>query len=179
MGKCCFDIETTGGLMAWYAVSTRAHGESRAAIHLKRQGFEAWLPLIRKTRRHARRIETIEAPLFPGYLFVAFDASQQPWRAINGTFGVRRLICQGDLPIPVPDSFFVELRSRCEVDGFFSLPADELRPGTLVQFRSGPFTEQVATLLRLSDNERIWLLLDLLGRPVTVMASRQDVVAVA
>ena len=62
-------------------------------MHLGRQSFDYFLPRYRKTRRQARKFDTVLAPLFPGYIFVRFDKEQTNWRSINGTFGVRRLIC--------------------------------------------------------------------------------------
>ena len=89
--------------MPWFAVNTKPRCEAHAARHLARQGFVPWLPEIRAMRRHARKTETIATALFPSYLFVAFDPAVQPWRAINSTVGVRRLVSQGDRPVPVPD----------------------------------------------------------------------------
>jgi transcriptional antiterminator RfaH len=164
--------------MRWYVVSTRPHQETRAALNLTRQGFDVWLPQVRKTRRHARRIEEAIGPLFPGYLFVAFDSSRQPWHSINGTCGVRRLICQEDQPIRVPDSLITELQGRREADGYFIATKSAWLPGSKVRFLEGPFADCVATILNLSDGERVLLLLDILGRPVTTMA-RQGIIAAA
>ena len=49
----------------WYVVRTQPHAESKASAHLGRQGFETYLPRYLKKRRHARRVETVQAPLFP------------------------------------------------------------------------------------------------------------------
>ena len=165
--------------MNWYVVSTRVNQEARAAEHLARQGFTPFLPQYRKTRRHARKIETIAAPLFPGYLFVAFDAARQAWRSVNGTCGVQRLICQGDRPLALPEDFVPELLARRDGEGFFAPPEPDLRRGDQVRLLAGPFADHVATILRLGESERIWLLLDILGRAVTTEAARRDIAAVA
>jgi transcriptional antiterminator RfaH len=91
--------------MVWCVVNSLPHQEARAKANLVRQGYRAWLPTIRRSRRHARRIETVLAPLFPGYLFVDLDPTQQIWSPINGTGGVRRLLCDNMRPASVPDSF--------------------------------------------------------------------------
>ncbi|HTI87441.1 MAG TPA: transcriptional activator RfaH [Alphaproteobacteria bacterium] len=165
--------------MSWYAVSTRAHQEARAAQHLARQGFEVWLPQIRKTRRHARRTEIAPVALFPGYLFVVLDPVRRPWRAINGTCGVQRLICRGDRPVAVPEGFIDELHARQDAEGFIPLPETEFRTGDVVRLRDGPFVEHVATILRVEGRDRVWLLLDVLGRRVMTGASCEDIVAAA
>ena len=82
----------------WYVVHARPHQERRAEANLLRQGFRVWLPVMERSRRHARRIETVRSALFPGYLFVELDIERATWRAINGTFGVRRLLADGLYP---------------------------------------------------------------------------------
>ena len=59
----------------WYVVRTQPHSENKASAHLGRQGFETYLPRYLKRRRHARRVETVQAALFPCYLFVAIDTT--------------------------------------------------------------------------------------------------------
>ena len=94
----------------WYVVQTHAHAETKAIAHLARQGFKAYLPRYLKRRRHARRIETVSAPLFPRYLFVTIDMVCQRWRAIRSTIGVARLVCNGDDPVPVADNIIETLK---------------------------------------------------------------------
>ena len=84
----------------WYAVHTQPQAEGKAEFNLRRQGFEVYCPRLRKQRRHARRIDTVLTPLFPRYLFTALDVDEQPWRAINGTFGVVHLVGCGERPTP-------------------------------------------------------------------------------
>ena len=72
----------------WYVVYTHANSESKARDHLLRQGFVAILPTYKRWRRHARRQEVVERPLFPRYLFVALDMLEQRWRPILSTVGV-------------------------------------------------------------------------------------------
>jgi len=57
----------------WCAVQTHVRSEDKAAFHLRRQGYEVFLPKHLKRRKHARRIDWVSAPLFPRYLFVAID----------------------------------------------------------------------------------------------------------
>ena len=70
--------------------------------------FATYLPRYLKKRRHARRVETVLAPLFPRYLFVAVDMATQRWRSISSTFGVTQLVCNGDDPAPIADDIIDE-----------------------------------------------------------------------
>ncbi len=165
-------------MSTWYVASTRPHQESRAELNLRRQGFDAWLPRLRRKRRHARRTGTVFAPLFPGYLFVRIDPERQPWRAINSTYGVRHLICQDSRPAPVPEDFISSLRGSLDEDGVVAVEDDGLKPGVQVRLLSGPFFDCIGKLLEIADRERVSLLLSILGREVKTTVSRRIVALV-
>ena len=96
----------------WYVVHSRANAERRALQNLEKQGYVTWLPLCRKTRRHARRIETVLRPLFPRYLFVQLDIEAEPWRAVLSTFGVHSVVSDGDTPLPMDEAVVEGLLAR-------------------------------------------------------------------
>ncbi|MEM7522354.1 MAG: transcription termination/antitermination NusG family protein [Pseudomonadota bacterium] len=159
----------------WYAVNTQPHQENKAQFNLVRQGYEAWLPLRRKTRRHARRIETIKAALFPNYLFVRLDLSCERWRPINGTFGVRQLVMRGDGPAPVADGFVEDLRATVDGEDCAAAAPNALRVGDAVRILGGPFGDAIGSLVELRDSERVAVLLNLLGRDVRAAVPRHAV----
>lgn len=164
----------------WFAVHTRPHGESCAARNVERQGFEVYFPRYLKKRRHARRTEIVAAPFFPRYLFVAVDMATQRWRAINSSFGVSRLVGWADQPLSVSPSIISALRQRESEDGFIALQSEieRLKPGAPVYITSGPFADCRGLFEAVTDNERVQILLDLLGRKVRV-AIDQESIAVA
>ena len=67
----------------WYIVQTHVRAELKATFHLRRQGFETYLPCYLKKSRHARRVDTVATPLFPRYLFVSVDTATQRWHSIG------------------------------------------------------------------------------------------------
>ena len=105
----------------WYVAQTQPHGESKAVAHLARQGFEVYLPRYLKRRRHARKIETVSAPLFPRYVFIMIDMAAQRWRSINSTTGISRLVCNGEAPAVVADGVVEGLRRREDAAGLVRL----------------------------------------------------------
>jgi transcription elongation factor/antiterminator RfaH len=163
----------------WYVVHARPHQERRAEANLARQGFRVWLPVMERSRRHARRIETVRSALFPGYLFVELDIERAAWRAINGTFGVRRLLADGLYPQALPEDFIAALRGAVGTDGLSTAAPADLRPGDAVRITAGPFTECAALVLRLAPGERVEVLLDVLGGRVPARLPRRAVVAAA
>lgn len=162
----------------WYVVHTQAQGESRALFNLERQGFEAWLPLVRRQRRHARRVDTVLRPLFPRYLFVRVDLKTEPWRPILSTFGVSHVIGGEEGPSPVPDPVIDALAARASCDGHFDLGTESYRSGDKVRVLEGPLAELEGIFQAASDDERVMILLRLMGREVRVTVRGSDIEAI-
>ena len=160
----------------WYVVHTQPHNEGRAEAHLRRQGFNTYLPRYLCRRRHARRSETVARPLFPRYLFVTFDLARDRWRSIQSTFGVSNLVLTGDTPKPLAGSVVDEIRGREGADGFVTLglPAG-LKPGSSVRLIDGLFADYEGVLERIAGDTRVAVLLSLLGRKVRVFVPAASV----
>ena len=153
----------------WYVVQTQTHCEDKAVWHLARQGFETYLPRYEKRRRHARRIDTVAAPLFPRYLFVSIDRAVQRWRSIQSTIGVSRLVCNGDDPAAVADRIIDDLKRSEDEHGFVRLERrPRFAPGDQVRILDGIFANCLGLFDGMSDRERVMVLLDLLGRKIRV-----------
>jgi transcriptional antiterminator RfaH len=163
---------------AWYVVLTQPNSENKALAHLKRQGFEAYLPRYRKTRRHARRTEIVAAPLFSRYMFVAIDVASQRWRSLRSTVGVSCLVCNGEAPAPVPNGIVEALRLREGEDGLIDLGrGPQFARGDKIRVRDGAFGDCFGIFQSATDSERVLILLELLGRKVRVVLHGEDIVA--
>jgi transcriptional antiterminator RfaH len=163
----------------WYVVQTQPNAETKAAMHLARQGFTAYLPRYRKRRRHARKVDTVAAPLFPRYLFVAVDTASQRWRSIQSTIGVSHIVGSNDEPTALADRVIEELRGREDETGFIQLLSrPRFNPGDAVRVLDGVFAACLGLYESMADAERVAVLLDLLGRKVRVVMD-VDMVAAA
>ena len=158
----------------WYVAETIAHKEGLALEHLQRQHFQGFCPRMRKLRRHARRQERVLVPLFPSYVFIRFDVDRQPWRSINGTIGVKRLVgSERNLPEPVPTAAMDAILSRCD-DGVVTRLVEQPQQGQAVRILDGPFAESLAAIEALDDRGRVSVLLDILGRQTAVRMSLES-----
>jgi transcriptional antiterminator RfaH len=151
----------------WYVARTLPQRELQAAKQLANQEFRAFVPRYWKNRRHARRVETVSAPLFPRYIFVVLDRSRDRWRSINGTLGVERLLMQGGEPQPVPQGVMESLINSIDADGNIQFHY-QLKEGQSLKVTAGPFADLVGTLERLDERGRVSVLLELMGGPVRV-----------
>ena len=153
--------------MRWYVAQAQPHREKRADFHLRQQGFSTFLPLHQKTVRHARQFRTVQAPFFPRYLFVRLDIGRDRWRSVNGTFGVSSLIMEGELPKPVPRGAVESMMAMADEAGLISV-TPQLSLGDTVRVIRGPFSGLVGRLAALEDNQRVKVLLDILGKETLV-----------
>jgi transcription elongation factor/antiterminator RfaH len=153
----------------WYVVQTAARGEALALRHLANQAFETFCPRVRRTRRHARKFTTALEPLFPGYVFVRLDVGRQPWRSINGTAGVVRLVTDAAGPLPLPDGLIEQVRALAG-----GAEAPVASPGGAVRVRNGPFVDLVGRVVALAPGQRVRVLLRVMNREVTVEAALAD-----
>ncbi|MDO8982390.1 transcription termination/antitermination protein NusG [Cypionkella sp.] len=138
-----------------------------AERNLKRQGIRTFLPLSQQTRCSGTKFVSELRPLFPGYIFVGVHAGGQCWRAINSTYGVSRIVAFCEHPARVPSAFVADLMRRCDAEGRL-LPPPQLAPGDRVRVISGSFANFLAEVDTITPDQRIWVLLDLMGRSLRI-----------
>jgi transcriptional antiterminator RfaH len=161
---------------AWAVVNTQTHCERIAFDNLTRQEFNVYCPMVRRRVKHARRQKDILRPLFPCYLFVRLSPQTRRWRPIMSTFGVRMLVRFGEEPALIADDFIQELKSH-EIDGEIVHPAKSYKVGQRVEVVSGSFGGLVGTIIKLNDNDRLVVLMNLLSRQVKVQVAAGMVIA--
>lgn len=158
----------------WYLVYTKPRQERVARTHLLRQGYEAYLPLIRELRRRQGRRLPIVGPMFPRYLFVRLDTRTDNWAPIRSTVGVVSLVRFGGEPARVPDDLIALLQEREDGEGLQILPPETFRAGTRVRVTAGALAGYEGIFLASSGRQRVVILLDLLGRHTRAVVSRRD-----
>ena len=159
----------------WYVVHTHVNKEQTALENLMHQEFHAYYPVYEKTRKHARKVETIKAPLFPRYLFVEFDIDQDQWRAIQSTMGVSHLIGHGVRPTPVPAEIIEAIQQREVAPGLIEIKPPEIKPGQKLLLTEGPFEGFQALFESSSADQRITVLLSYMNQHLKVKTSRSAV----
>ena len=122
----------------WYVARTLPQRELHAARQLTNQGFRTFVPRYWKNRRHARKVETISAPLFPRYIFVVVDRTRDRWRSINGTLGVDRLLMYGGEPQAVPVGVVENLLAAADTQGNIRFDF-HFKEGQTVKVMAGSF----------------------------------------
>ena len=134
-------------LERWYVVRTQPQCEAQATKQLANQDFRVFFPRYLKNCRHARKVETMRAALFPQYLFTILDLGTDQWRSINGTLGVHRLLMSGGDPQPVPHGLVEGIIQAAYQDGTVHFDFN-LREGQLIGSGPGPSPISLVALKR-------------------------------
>jgi transcriptional antiterminator RfaH len=151
---------------AWYLVHTKPRQEDVALANLQRQGYECYLPQMRIERIRRRKAEIATEPMFPRYLFIRLDSSDQgkSWSPIRSTLGVSQLVHFGARAAKVDDALVELLRQREQ-----AMPLDAMfHSGDSVVVTDGPFAGIEALYQTADADRRAFILLEILSKPVSM-----------
>lgn len=153
----------------WLAVMCEPRQEFFANQRLRRQGYWTFLPFERLRRkrklpnRPGFKVEVVETPYFPGYLFTAIRKPTESVYAINETDGVSTVVYCGSEPLPIPHAVMDELMARADnagcVGAVDKVSRKRFQPGDAVRFvASSSFAGLVAQIEQDAGSKtRVWL----------------------
>ena len=151
----------------WFVIQFKPNSHYQAKKNLNRQGFKTFLPLHEITSRKASRFVKSTKPLFPGYMFVSFNKTENKWHKIKNTYGVSRLITFNSSLKSIPSTFVDNLMKRYDSSGKLK-PVVKMKKGDEVKVLDGPFAHFIATVEEYESEQRIWVLMDLMGRKTKI-----------
>jgi transcriptional antiterminator RfaH len=160
---------------AWYCLYTQPKREHIAAANIKSRTLEeVYCPRISFHKRTRQGKKRFTEALFPGYIFVNWP-HHQGFRHLMAMPGVRNIVRAGEDYRPVPSVIIEALRVRLGGD-YLDLPEPSLELGQDVVIIDGPFAEFTAKVCLLPDGrDRVAVLLDFLGREITINVSRNSI----
>ena len=132
--------------VAWYVLQTKPTAEDNVRQHLTNADFETFLPKIKTMIKGTRKSSSRVRALFPSYIFVHIDLRDANlYRMIKYTRGVRKILGDGAVPVPVPDEMIEIIRERMDGEGIIE-QAITMAKGDEVRIRSGVFKDLVGIL---------------------------------
>ena len=161
-------------MRAWYLVYSKPQQERVALENLERQGYSAYLPLVRNRKRRQTRVVHVTESMFPRYLFVNLSDSTDDWGPIRSTLGVSNLVRFGNEAARVPEGLVERLRAREDEEGLQPVEAPAFRRGDRVRIADGPLAGYEAIFHARSGKERVVLLLDLAGKLARLQVLEDD-----
>jgi transcriptional antiterminator RfaH len=165
-------------MLRWYLVHTKPRGEAVAEANLRRQGYDIYLPrLAHRVLSRYRWRERVQ-PLFPRYLFLQLAEGSQALAPVQSSMGVSSVVRFGATYAVVPDGIIDELRSRAEPQsGLHRLNriAPPV-PGEAIKITMKPFDGLAGIFERACGNDRVLVLLRLLGQETSLRLPAHAVV---
>ncbi|MDQ7839631.1 MAG: transcription termination/antitermination NusG family protein [bacterium] len=155
---------------AWYVAHIKPRHESRvlAQLRLRSGEVEPYSPRLEVIRRRWGRRATVLEPLFPNYLFLRMSLSPSVWDAVRWTPGVRRLLGDGERPLPVHEDVIEAIRERSGESGFVRVGSG-LRAGQHVRVLDGPLAGLEGIFERHTSRAgRVRVLMEVLGHSTPV-----------
>jgi transcriptional antiterminator RfaH len=156
---------------SWIVARNKPNQDKIALINLERQNFEFFQPKFKTILRARNKFKEVIKPVFPGYIFVAINLEEKNWHKINNTRGISSIIVFGN-EIPLVRCELIK-----ELQHLFSLnndpkTADRLRVGMNAEITNGPFAQLTGKIDEINANQRIWILLDVLGTQTRVSINK-------
>ena len=115
----------------------RPQSERSVAAIARYNGFEEFLPLYRSRSAWSRRVQSLDVPLFPGYVFCRINPDLR--LQLQTIPGVQQIVGDGKRPTPVDDAEIAALQAMMQS----GLPAEPWRfstAGVRVLLKDGPLT---------------------------------------
>ncbi len=150
--------------LQWFAIRVRTRAESTVSEFLRGRGIETLCPTYPDRRRYSDRIKTVDAALFPGYLFCNIDRFDR--LPVLSSPGVDYIVGFGREPHPVD---LEEIRAIQAVmqSGLLAKPHPFLRVGQRVRIESGPLVNLEGILLATRSENRLVLSISMLQRSIS------------
>ena len=145
----------------WYALWVRSRHEKTVSDILEGKGFETFLPIHKSRRRWSDRIQEIDLPLIPGYVFCRFDVGHR----------LPILTTPGIVHIVGPEQGLT-LPGLLIVCGDLQL-WPFLKIGQRVSIEEGPLRSLEGVLVTTKGQDQLVLSVSLLQRSVAVSVDRR------
>lgn len=150
---------------SWYAIYTRFRHEKTVAQILTRKGLEIFLPLYESAHRWKDRTKMVSLPLFPCYVFLKGGLDRR--LDIMNTPGFHALVSAAGQPAAIPPNEIEAIRRTVE-SGAGINPYPFLKCGERVRVKCGPLTGVEGILVRMKNQFRLVVSVEMLGKAVAV-----------
>ena len=151
----------------WYLIKTKARQEKIAIKNLENQAYRTSCPMAKINNRLV--------VLFPGYLFVQLNEKTQNWSPINSTKGVSHFVKFGWNFAKVSTDVIEFIKTNQHITTEKLINLNQFKPGDKVQISDGPFKNWIAIFKCYKSDERVILLMNLLGCEQSLSIKKESV----
>jgi transcription termination/antitermination protein NusG len=160
----------------WYVVHTYSGRESKIAETLKQRTetlnltdkiLKILIPTKEKIQIKRGKRKTVSEKIFPGYMLVKMQLTDDAWLAVRTTQGVTGFVGTSSKPSPLPHHE-VEAIQQYMTQAAPQYKA-EFREGEAVKITDGPFTDFLGTVQDIDEDKgQVEVLINIFGRETPV-----------
>lgn len=155
---------------SWIIARNKPNQDKTALLNLERQNFEFFQPTFKTISRVRNKFKEIIKPVFPGYIFIAVNLEENNWHKINNTRGISSIILFGnEIPL-IRYELIKELKCNFSLNND-PKTTDQFEIGMSAKITNGPFAQLIGKIEEIGADQRIWILLDVLGTQTRVSIS--------
>ena len=154
----------------WYLIKTKPRQEKIAKQNLENQGYVTFCPITKMNNKLVI--------LFPGYLFVQLNDKTQNYSPINSTKGVSYFVKFGLNFAKVSTSVIKFIKTNQHITTEKLINLNKFKPGDKVQISDGVFKDYMAIFKCYKPDERVILLMNLLGYERSLSFKKELVIAI-
>lgn len=160
----------------WYVVHTFSGNEHKVAKLLKDRVqlggysdriFKVMIPQQKKIIVEEGEKKTVEERLFPGYILVLMEVSDETWHVVRGLKGVTGFVGTGTTPTPLPETEVAALMNyMLEEEPSFEAT---FNVGDAVKITEGPFADFLGKVEEVNEEQgKVKVLVSVFGRETPV-----------
>ncbi len=158
---------------SWFAVHTRPRCEKKVERQLRERGIASFLPVVRETHRWSDRFKTLDAPMFPCYLFVRISTAGHARTTVLGVPGVAGFVGVRRAALPIPSSE-VEALQRLVASRLDCQPHVFVKTGQRVRILGGCLDGVEGHVVRYDGGDRLVIAVSGIKRAVAVCVQGYD-----
>lgn len=168
--------ETENKKAHWYVVHTYSGHENKVAetlkqraetLHLTDKIIAVLIPTQEKIQIRRGQRKTVNEKIFPGYMLVQMQLTDDSWLAVRTTQGVTGFVGVGSKPTPLP-KHEVEAIKQYMTQSAPQYKAD-YSEGEAVRITDGPFNEFLGTVKSINEEKgKVEVLINVFGRETPV-----------
>ena len=152
----------------WYLIKTKPKQEKIAIANLQNQSYHVYCP--------SGKINSKVVMLFPGYLFIYLDATTENFSPIRSTKGVSNFVRFG-LNYANISNQLIDFIKYNEIDTAKKIKKlNDFKSGDKVEITEGIFKNCVAIFQSLKSDERVLLLINLMGQQQSIKIKKKSVI---
>ena len=150
----------------WYALYTKSRREKEVERDLLEDGYEAYLPKIKRLRVWSDRKKWVEMPLFSGYVFVKISVKEYYW--ILQHPGAVKYVGFGGQVARIPEQQIEGVKRVLGLNLDLEVTTDHFKKGQIVEINVGPMSGCKGEIVNVSSKKKLLLRINDIGYSLLV-----------